>query len=224
VSINIRTSLGVAVLLAGLAVAHPAAATTIIDFQSAVWSGANGQASFALGPVTLSATGGNLSQFAIGGLGVFDANAVPPDPDSDEINNIQQITITFAGGTSIDQFTVLKLFREGPVGAEYNEVGAYSLDGGATFTPFTAPDGNLPSPASSGELIVTFALTSVNSIIFQIGNPDPSDVKNDFSVKSLRVTGGQVDTHDLDAVPEPATLVLLGTGLIVLARLRRRTR
>jgi PEP-CTERM motif len=223
VSINIRTSLGVAVLLAGLAVAHPAAATTIIDFQSAVWSGANGQASFALGPVTLSATGGNLSQFAIGGLGVFDANAVPPDPDSDEINNIQQITITFAGGTSIDQFTVLKLFREGPVGAEYNEVGAYSLDGGTTFNSFTAPNGNLPSPITNGDFTVNVG-TFVNSIIFQIGNPDPSDTKNDFSVKSLRVTGGQVDTHDLDAVPEPATLVLLGSGLIVFARLRRRTR
>ena len=224
-SINIRTSVGVAVLLAGLAVAPPAAATTIINFESAFWSGANGQASFGVGAVTASATGGNLSQLAIGGLGVFDANAVPPDPDSDEINNIQRITITFAGGTSIDQFTVSRMFHEGdPV---YNEVGFYSLDGGVNFTSFTAPDTNLHG-TTPGDVKVNFALTPVTTLVFALVTsaeiPDPAtDVKNDFSVQSVRVTGGRPDTQSLDA-PEPATLVLLGSGLVMLARLRRRTR
>ena len=103
------------------------------------------------------------------------------------------------------------------------EVGAYSIDGGTNFIPFTAPNSNLPAPATPGDLTVLVGVSSVTSIIFQIGNPDPSDTKNDFSVKSVQVTGGQPDTQSFDT-PEPTTLVLLGTGLVMLARLRRRTR
>jgi hypothetical protein len=220
-SINIRTIAGAAVLLAGLAVVRPATASTIIDFQSAAWTGANGQASFTVGAVTATATGGNLSQFSIGGLGVFDANAVPADPDNDEINNIQTIAITFAGGTSIDQFTLSKMFFEGD--PAYNEVGFYSIDGGA-FQIFTAPNTNLHG-STPGDVIVPIPLTPVTTLLFALVTsaeiPDPSlDVKNDFSIKSVRVTGGAADT----AVPEPATLLLLGTGLVALARVRRRKR
>ena len=63
-----------------------------------------------------------------------------------------KITIAFAGPAKIDQFTVSKLFFEGnPL---YNEVGAYSLDGGGTFTQFVA---ELESPGSDtpGDLVVS---------------------------------------------------------------------
>ena len=93
--------------------------------------------------MSLTATGGVLEQFSDSGLGVLGASG---DADADEINNIQQITISFAGPTKIDQFTVSKLFFEGPVGAEYNEVGAYSVDGGANVHPVHGTE--LESPGS----------------------------------------------------------------------------
>ena len=58
-----------------------------------------------------------------------------------------------------------------------------------------------PRPAT---VKVNFALTPVTTLVFALVTsaeiPDPAtDVKNDFSVQSVRVTGGRPDTQSLDA-------------------------
>ena len=89
---------------------------------------------------------------------------------------------------------------------------------------FTAPVGNDPFPTTFGDLTIDFSVpTAVTTLAFGYFPPDSQDRSNDFAVRNVTVTGGQVDTHNLDA-PEPATLVLLGSGLLFIARTRRRTR
>lgn len=219
-TITVRTCLTAAALLTCLALPRPVAATTIIDFGSAPWIGAIGTTSFSAQGVTATvlSSGGVMSMIDFAGLGV-DSGA-PDDRETDEINNFEILQITFPSGTNLDRITVAKLFREGnPL---YNEFGFYQIDAN-TPVMFTAPNsGNDPEPASHGYLDIDTGGVPVTTLTFLYSPPQSNsqDSNNDFSVKSVQITGGAADVP----VPEPTTLLLLGTGLVVLARAHRRRR
>ena len=224
VSITIRTSIGAAaVLLFCLAAPRPVAASTIIDFSSAAFNGAIGQPSFSAAGVTVSVVGsGVLSKDNHAGLGVD--NGDPDDRERDEINNFEILEISFPSGTTIDQITVSKLFHEGPPGDPdpthaFNEIGFYQIDGNPAQM-FTAPDTNVLGVDPFGDLLIDVPPALVTNLFFLYPVPDAHDVSNDFAVRNVRVSGGQFDVP----VPEPTTLLLLGTGLVVLARAQRRRR
>lgn len=159
-----RVSLVLAAFLVSLSVGATAFATSI-DFSTASWSGANGQASFTTHPsgVDLFANIGTLTVTA-DGLGIND----------DEIGSLgtERLTVTFAAPVTLQQILITNLFPcEGLFCSP--ERGAYSLNGGA-FNAFS-------SSGPSGNLAINLNVAGVNSIVFRSN----FDLISDFSVRGL---------------------------------------
>src|SRR5690348_423454 len=124
-----RASLMLAAFAVSLALGSTAFATSI-DFSTASWAGANGQASFTTHPsgIDLFANIGTLTVTA-DGLGIID----------DEIGTagIERLTVTFAAPVTLQAILITNLFQcEGLIGCS-PERGDYSLNGGA-FNAFSS--------------------------------------------------------------------------------------
>ncbi|MBH0193075.1 MAG: PEP-CTERM sorting domain-containing protein, partial [Nitrospira sp.] len=181
-----------------------------INFTDGSWNGAHGQTSF-----TTHASGVDLAAAAPGTISVNYINGPSGDNSGmdglgigdDEItqSSIEQLTITFDGHVTLESVYLTDLFRnDGGLGM--HEIGLYSINGGNTFTPFTAAIGQV-NGITNGERTLALNLSGVNSITFKAN----SDNYSDYSVKGLKYS-----------VAEPSTLLLLGFGFVVGAILYRR--
>lgn len=178
-----------------------------IDFTASTWNGAQGQTSYTVGNVNVSATGGAITVNYIGGPSGDNSGNDGLGIGDDEITQggTELLTISFADPVTLTSIYLTDLFRnEGGVGN--HEMGWYSIDGGGP-TSFTAAP--LLQAGLNGELnINSLNLQNVHNITFGANK----DWYSDYSVKGLTYT----------AVPEPSTLLLLGCGFVLLAILHRR--
>ena len=186
-----RASLMLAAFLGSLALGSTAFATSV-DFSTASWAGANGQASFTTHPsgIDLFANIGTLT-VTPDGLGIID----------DEITfGIEKLTVTFAAPVTLQQIVITNLFPcEGVFGGCSPEQGTYSVNGGAVNA--------FASAGPSGNLTINLNIAGVSSIDFRSN----FDLYSDYSVKGLTFS-----------TPEPSSLLLIGFTMMFLALSIRR--
>jgi hypothetical protein len=191
-----------AVFISAMALVIPntaSAATILLDFASALYSGANGLPSFSttdqgVGVNIQSGPLGSTINYLPAGLGVN----FPILPDDTELGAAELLTISFTTPQFVDSIAVQLLF-----GNPENEQGLYSINGGLPVL-FTGNSG-------TGNRTLAINQDHVNFIQF-VTAPGLLHLADDYTVRSINV----------QAVPEPASMVLLGTGLLYGARRRYR--
>lgn len=182
------------------------ASAITIDFTSNVWNPPGNTDTRTVGNTTVDAQGpGNERLYWSGtyGLGVQSQN-----DETDQIEEQEYLNITFSQAFSLTSFSVTRLFDDW----SSNEDGYYRLNSTGSWIKF---DGT-----NSGNKTVVLATPALVTSL-QFGY-NPSQNTNDaFFLQSL--VGDFQTTQNPPSVPEPTSMVLLGTGLAgVIARARRK--
>lgn len=208
------TKFFMAMLAITLSLSVTSAYAITIDFTNNAWEAGDGLTSYTIGDVTVTATPDNATLWHddIDGIGIRLSY------EADEIENQEVLYVSFSSSVSLDTIRVSDLFRESRSGQWYNEIGSYSLYNGVSWTSwisFTAPDENLPSPTTNGEFDIAIGGIDTKSLrLMAPGYVYVNGYRQDheFSLQRLEIS----------QVPEPSTLLLLGSGLIGIAILGKK--
>jgi len=202
---------------AALAVASTGASAALIDFKDAAWgtaiSGPPSTATATVGGVTLTASNygsqlgftSYLTWSSTHGVGINTLVPLTGDLNRDEVGWLEKLTITFSSPTDVQSVLLSKFYKNELI--TNTEKFDISANGGAATT-FTA--------SGTNPFTGTFAFTGANYLELQ-GNKLGSEA----SVQGINVA--TLPTAPTNGeVPLPATLPLLGMGLVAFAGLSRR--
>jgi len=191
-----------------------------LDFRSSVFSSANGSPSFYYGPAGLTIyampVGAKLYQDTMDGFGVNSLNN-SSTYEWDEIEGVEYLKLHFNAPRILNSLLITDLFYETSNNGSYSykEEGQYSFDN-ASWVTFYADMSQTPSPDTNGELPISFSSSPVISDIYFRAQGWRYNKLEDHEFSVARV--------DVTHVPEPATILLIGSGFIVLAQVRKRLR
>jgi len=173
-----------------------------VDFRSSSWSDANGQPDYTVDGVTAISTPQEpgLYQDSTDGLGVL-------GDEHDELDDNEAISVVFEQAAKVTGVWITDLFGAPDGGS--GEAGIVELFGPNNLMiafDFYGQDAD----QENGELFVDFGGDLlVDAAIFSILG---ESFNNEFSVAGFEST----------PVPEPATMLLLGAGLLGIAGFRRK--
>jgi hypothetical protein len=215
--LNKIITVAVAILILGFA---SGAQADFIDFRGNNFSTADDDAYFTYESAGLTITPGltNPGEATLywdkkDGFGVRSSNGY----EYDEIEGTEYLHLSFNTSQLLNKILITDLFVEpfSNGNGSYLETGYYSFDNGS-WTQFYAESSQVLE-ISNGELSLIFPSLKITDVWFKApGKLYYDDIKtnHEFSVAGIDVTP--------EPVPEPATMLLLGSGLAGMFGLRRK--